>query len=444
MNLQNNVVIVTHQWVDGDGLIAIAKLKRFGENKIPGISSADIHFHDGDTDRLLEITKYYPTIVFVDKTPDGEFEAVKKMTTVRIEAFDHHPHDKFPGKTATSIVSEYLGLKDNLSQKLDRWASRFDFQTGGDPMDLRFLVKEMHHAYTEKEVTDWFMELMDACHETEDTKADAKTGREFFTKALEEHLNKDQDMPAKDIFQKWLERSRGGKPIEDDMHIINAAGKVLEVFGENKTSVWLAKVFNAVNDGQRVFQKAKEDLKKSEISVFGNIVLISAVTENPRFNRFVRSQQGNNMLPLSAQEKLGKGHNPIVLQIWPERKGFQIFGNGLKLRDVVGALRAELLKIRGKQIPTHWTVLKDGGTISNTDPLYYQTGDFEMLMWGSLTRSKVAPVDMPEETIKKAVTVALDQTYLHKDCKDCTNKGCPFYEWQLYRCTQRRRNPNAT
>lgn len=429
--------IVTHTWADLDGLIAIEILRRFGKEKIPGIENAEILYWDGNPNTLPR-----ENAVFVDISP------IAPDPEKKVYVFDHHPHGKHPWTpeskepwqrwhTATSKVVEFLGLdlEDPKISELVRWAFRADFKSGGDQMNILNIVKEMHLSYSESEVQKWISATVEA--HLKSREINFQKGIEFFKNSLQKFIS--ENSPAKMIFQRWLERAE--KATEDKMNTVHRAAVNLVIFGPEKTQEWVSMAFKAIEQGQKIFREASEDFQESEKILVGGKVIVIGVSANPRFNRYCRSSVAKTKMP----KPLDKKEDPIVVQFWPENKGFQIYTNksGYKLFDVVGALRCEILKARNRKAPMDWKTLKREGVLEGTEPLYYQQGGYEVVMWGSLTNPRVMPMDISMETVKRVVVTAVDQQYFPSECqksRECLRYKCPLYQWQLWRCFQRRKS----
>lgn len=109
-----------------DTLVAIFLLKKFGENRFPGIRDAEIDFW-----QVL---------------PQGETEdSLMRKGIIVMDLgggrFDHHA--KMPKTTASNLIAGYLGIKEDASlAKLLEYAERDDFYGKGtvstDPLDRAF------------------------------------------------------------------------------------------------------------------------------------------------------------------------------------------------------------------------------------------------------------------------------------------------------------------
>ena len=212
------------------------------------------------------------------------------------------------------------------------------------------------------------------------------------------------------------------------------------VFGPEKTAKWLMMAVESIDKNQRLFHEARKDFEDADKSMVGRRVIIMGYSSNPKFSEFCRSNIAKSLLPKAMQDK-GK---PIVVQLQQENKGFQIFTNkfGYNVSDAVAALRVEILRTRNKRVLRDWRVLKSEGTLPGTDPLYYNKADYEVIMWGSLTRPSVRQMDITPETVKRAVITALDPDYFPPACRDkeCIRSDCPLYPWLLARCNYKRKN----
>jgi len=435
---------VSHYWRDYDGLTAEDFLRLFGSTKIPGIESAEEVCWDGDPKTIPR-----ENVVFVDTCPKG----VTNDPTRNVWVFDHHPHTEHPWKpdskndwehyhTATSRVIEFLGLNfdDPKITDLVRQAFRADYKSSGDTMTIDNVIKEMHLLYKEDEISRWFAMTVEAHFKGPEKlePEELQKGIEFFKKLLEKFLSENKDSLEKTILQKWIEK----KLIEDKMNVAYQAAVISVVFGTEKTQEWVEKVFLAIQKGQEVFWTAERQFNRAEKLLLGKWVLVISdePNPNPRFNRFCRSAIAKAKMPRPLSEK----EDPIVVQ-FQENRGFQIFtnGSGYKFFDIAKALRAEILRVRRQRIPPDWQVLQSEGTLEGTEPLYYQQGNYEVIMWSSLTAPAVQPLDIPKEILRRAIIIATDQSYFTEECKrteECLGMNCPIFPWKLLRCAKKRRN----
>ena len=429
-----------HCWADYDGLTAAKVLKIKGRGKIPGIENAEETTWDGNPE-----TAPASNAIFVDCSPGFNPDLTKGLLIL-----DHHPHTDFPWKlesandweryhTATSRVIEFLGLdtSDPKIADLIRMAFRADYKSNGDTMSIDNIVKEMHLFCSEEKVSQWF-EIAILAHFNTPEKLESselQKGIEFFKKLLAEFLSKNKDSLGKKMLQRWQDR----KLIEDKMNVAYQAAVILTAFGLEKTQDWVEKIFNTIQKGQEIFWAAEKQFDRAEKMLLGKWALIISdePDPNPRFNRFCRSSYAKAKMPRPLSER----EDPIVVQ-FQQNKGFQVFtnGSGYKLWDVVKALRAVILKTRNKIIPLDWQTLQCEGTLEGTDPLYYQQGNYEVLMWSSLTAPGVKPLDVSKEALRRTIIIAVDQNFYPEDCTECIEKKCPIFTWKLLRCTRKRKD----
>lgn len=435
--------ICTHRWVDLDGLIAIEILKRFGKEKIPEIETAEIVYWDGNLNTLPQ-----ESVVFVDICPKGVTPDPKK----RIYVFDHHPHEKHPWipesknlwerwHTSVTRVINFLSLNLDDSKIVDlaRWAYRSDFENGGFSMSIANVIKEMHLLYSEEEVAGWFSAIIEDHFKTPEKLETEKLqkGMEFFKNQLLKFLSENENSPAKAILQRWLAKTE--KAIVDRATLVYQTVVSFSLQGPEKTENWLTKALRGTDEDQRLFQESGKDFGKADKISVGNRVIVIGTSKNPRFNRYCRSDIAKAKMPRPLSNK----EDPVVVQFQPQNTGFQIFtnGSGYRLFDVAKAIRVEILKARNQEIPPDWQTLHTEGTLPGTEPLYYQQGTYEVIMWGSLTNPSVRSMDISPETVRRVVIIAVDQQHFPKECqqsKECLRQRCPLYPWMLWRCYKKR------
>ena len=228
------------------------------------------------------------------------------------------------------------------------------------------------------------------------------------------------------------------------MNLIVRAGAILEIFGEESMNNWLFKAFTGIRRNQEEFEKTLKKIKKySQIMTINcgktkNVVLLCDGFDEANTNRAGRyyvKKKFNDKFNIDRKKKIV----PVVVQINEDNKGIQIYGNGdnVLMSLFIRALRAEILRLRGKEIPSDWRVMEQEGTLLGTEPLYYVKGHYGIILWGSLTRSDVMRV--PDEIlnkIEKIITICIDQEcYLH-NCRETgmCNNSCEIFAWRLPKC----------
>ncbi len=412
--------IVTHTKPDLDGLMAMYKLTHCDGGKIPGINEAEIIYWNGDNTTVPR-----KNVIFVDTSPEN----VTNDSHQNVLVFDHHPHVDHPGKTASSYVDVYLGLTDEKSFTLSRWASRSDFHPIKDPMNISLIIKLMHSIYSDQQIQAWTWMIADAHYAVDLEQIDWTKGKDFFASVVQKFLETNNGFIVKDRLTGWLDRMHNAH--EDTMNIVYSATINLIINGPEKTKEWITMIIRAVESDRRLFleaQKAFDEAQKMKFSE--NTILIIGTTDNVKFTHYTRSQ-------------VQKGIMLYILQIQPKTGTFQLSCNrrNKSLADVAAGLRAEILKQRNKEIPKSWQELKRGGTIPGTDPLYYHVGEYQMIFWGTLTRSSVPPIDIEIDTIIRVASITLDTEFFPKDCEGetCVGPSCSLFPWLMAKCNYKRK-----
>lgn len=155
-----------------DTLVAIFILKKFGEERFPGIKEAEVDFWQ--------------------VVPEGEStETLDKKGVVLIDLgggrFDHH--DKRPQTTASDLIASYLGVNEDVALvKLLEYARRDDFFGKGtisnDSIDRAFglsaLVAALNKSLVKNpgKVIDIIMPILIA-HHNEETRRTKELPQEF-------------------------------------------------------------------------------------------------------------------------------------------------------------------------------------------------------------------------------------------------------------------------
>jgi hypothetical protein len=383
-------------------------------------------------------------VTFLDCSPDEKLKKTLQEKNIEIVIYDHHPHSAFPDpndhkyplKTATSIIMEQVGgqlkekfsLTDEKIRELITWSKRADFATGGDGMNFLNITREMNLKYSDSQVQQWTEDVILASF-SDLKETELEEGRNFFLKTLNEFLKNAK--AAKTLLQGFLARATKTETCQDTMNIINRTAAMLKKFRADQTKAWLLMALLAIEERQKRFQEALTDVKeKATIVVSGQSVIIMAISDNLEFVSAARAY---------AAKKI-RGKKPIVVKINLDNKGFQIFSNGFNdLREVAKALRVEILSARGMPIPNDWRILQEDGTLPGTEPLYYHRAGYSVIMWGSLTRPDVMPVDITQEQLQKVIMTVLDREFMPQECKeskDCLKYECWLFKYRLQRCSQ--------
>jgi len=183
------------------------------------------------------------------------------------------------------------------------------------------------------------------------------------------------------------------------------------------------------------FSKTAEEFKKAKIKQidFGHkqIILAAAVSDDPQFNKYARSQGVAIII-----QRDSKGHT----QIFTNKKVADF-----RLHDIAKILRLEEQKLRETSNPViNWHDLAAEGMLANW---YYQQ-ETETLLNGCLTAPDVEPTVLSLEFITRAVEVGINPNYFHQKCpivssqKNCLKHSCTWYHWGLHRCCQQRYEMN--
>ena len=171
--------IVTHERPHFDEYLAIFLLKKFGENKFPGISAAKVVY--------LSSGGGIPDGRSAD---DCEKEG-KLLIGVGGGRFDEHPaadKNRKQDECAATLVAKALGVADDLSlEKLLKFAVNNDLKAAAHPFDLAYIAKVMHQQYPPEKVMDWIMIGLEAKYQ-EQVSFFTEAGKEFERRAKIEEV----------------------------------------------------------------------------------------------------------------------------------------------------------------------------------------------------------------------------------------------------------------
>lgn len=144
--------IVTHEWPHFDEIVAIWLLRKFGEEKFPGIGTAKIVFWNQGGD-----------------TPDGRTAEEYEVDGVLLIGvgggrFDEHPAmngERKHGECAATLIAKALGVTDDPSlELLLKYVVDNDTKSAGHPLDIAHLATLLYQRYPKnpEKVTEWVME----------------------------------------------------------------------------------------------------------------------------------------------------------------------------------------------------------------------------------------------------------------------------------------------
>jgi hypothetical protein len=131
--------ILTHERPHLDEIVATWLLRKFGEQRFPGISTAEVTFTS--IRRLAEAGL---------KPEDYEAQGVL-LIGIGGGRFDEHPtleEERKAGDCATTLVAKELGISDDPSlAKILRFVRAADVEGNASPFDISYVVKLLHAQY---------------------------------------------------------------------------------------------------------------------------------------------------------------------------------------------------------------------------------------------------------------------------------------------------------
>ncbi|RLC74712.1 MAG: hypothetical protein DRI61_16160 [Chloroflexi bacterium] len=222
---------------------------------------------------------------------------------------------------------------------------------------------------------------------------------------------------------------------------------------------WVELTLKALDAEQSQFQRDKETFKHVDIDLFGETLIASAITSSPTFVRTARSVVKAHLkgeeegVPQRIKETITSEKDLwIIIQVDPEKKHFQISAGGggqitqqAMFKELIKALRAEVLKKRGRPIPK-WEELSEGGSIQGTEYLWLNDKDAPQILWGSLTRPDTPPAILfgktgskIKENLVDITKMVIDKNYFPPECNPRSCRYCTIYPWQLRKCMVKRK-----
>ncbi|MBM3331647.1 hypothetical protein FJY68_07335 [candidate division WOR-3 bacterium] len=173
--------ILTHERPHIDEIVAIWLLRRFGEQRFPGISTAAVTF---TSLRKLAEAGLKPE----------EYEAKGTLLLgIGGGRFDEHPtleEGRKAGDCATTLVAKELGVSEDPSlAKILRFVRAADVEGNASPFDISYVVKLLHprHPDDPHRVIEWALVAIEAKYQ-EQLRFFTVVKPEFDTKAKVEEI----------------------------------------------------------------------------------------------------------------------------------------------------------------------------------------------------------------------------------------------------------------
>ena len=440
--MAGKVLGVTHQQFDFDGGSCLRLLERnnlidesvFGEEKLQEkLNSEEVE-----------------EVIFVDMTLEEGVSGVSTYT------YDHHQMEDPPAEepTAFDILLEQKGPMDLDPDKLPLWKKLVwmgDRRTENDNMDIARILKRLHLTHSDEEIyRQCFVPVFDGFF---DNSSAPEENMRIFQEVAQQFLVAGDNIPGADTINRWLER------MEDPDKLFRSSPRnfchYLIYLDRSQATEWTELILQGVHEEQRMFEKDVKDFLESNIHLFGNIPVITSLNSSPTFLRAARYMiYSNNEQFTHLEERIKDRNSPwILIKVDPKNKNFQVFVNaGRKIGqaifpEIIKGLRAEILLKRREKVPK-WPELIVDGTLSGTEPLYYNKVEsgFSNILWGSLKRPAPPAKDFGKtaskilESLTEIVRHGVDREYFPSSCDPDNCKNCPIFPWQLKKCYFRRKN----
>ncbi|MEK7624427.1 MAG: hypothetical protein AAB404_01730 [Patescibacteria group bacterium] len=176
-------MIVTHERPHFDEYTAIFLLKKFGENKFPGISKSRVIY---GYEEGLQRSAHEEIIYEKERT---------LFIGVGGGRFDEHPvanGERKQNECAATLVAKALGIADDPAlEKILKFALNSDIKAAASPFDLAYITKVMHQRYPDNpdKVMEWVMAGLEAKYQEQDS---------FFNEAKKEfdRMAKIEEIPG--------------------------------------------------------------------------------------------------------------------------------------------------------------------------------------------------------------------------------------------------------
>jgi len=438
--------------------------------KVMGVTHQEFDFDGGSCLRLLERAGLIQECIFgdeelksklaanIDKLIFVDFSPKEVLSGIDTKVYDHHQSESADDrdKTAFDILIDAIGTCGFDSEKINAWRKLVwltDKKAEADDMDIARALKKVHLLLeNDREVyTRWFTLLFDSFLAN---KPDLGRAIKALQGLISQFISENPDSPANPFLRRWSERVQDREKISRST--IRNLIHFLACIEEDAAKEWIWLLLEGYDKEQTEFQNAKSDFGKADVKFYGNTLIISAVTKSSRFKQvathMVYSTVEKDINPL-IREKIKDRSSPwLVMLVNPKNKNFQIFVNGNKtfvhqiIAELIKAIRAEILLKRNLWVPDQG-VLSEGGTIKDTEPLYFhklETG-YPSILWGSLKHPAEAAIEFGNTSAEihsrliEIVRLALDENEYAEGCNPLACKDCPIYLWQLKKCFEKRK-----
>ena len=434
---------VTHHEFDFDGGSCLRILERRGliQGCIFGEEELREKLEEGGISKLI----------FVDASPK------EPLSDMDLVIYDHHESENIDEreKTAFDILIDEIGIRELDSEKIKTWRKLVwlgDKKPEADDMDIARALKKVHNLLGSnvETYTKWFSPLFDSFFAN---KSDLGSTIQILQEEISKFIFNNPDSPAKVHLQRWSERLQNKEKISKST--IRNVVHFLAYMERDVAIEWIRLLLEGYNKEQTEFQEGKADFDRAKFSFYGNTLIVSATTKNPRFKQvatYMIYSKDQDVNPL-IREKIKDRNSPwLVVVINPMNKNFQMFINGNKslihriITELVKAIRAEILSKRNRPVPD-FNVLSGGGTTEGTKPLYFhklETG-YPSILWGSLKHPEVPATEFGNTSAEihsrliEIIKLALDENEWAEGCPLISCKDCPIYPWQLKKCYERRK-----
>lgn len=448
------------------------------EGKCMGVTHHEFDFDGGSCMRFLQIHKKIHGCIFgddelkksideggIDKLIFADASPKEPINDIDVKIYDHHKSNDSEenrsgaagDKTAFDIMLESVGICNENPDKIEKWRKLVklgDQKSEPDDMDITKALKRVHALLENDNETyeKWFVPLFDSFFANE---PHFDCAIKVLQNSISEYISNNPTSPARPFMQKWMERMRNKEKIQRST--LRNIVHFMAYMDEDTTSKWSNLLLEGYHKEQTVFQECKRDFNKARLDFFGDTLVISAITANPKFAQVARYMIFSKKEDVAQliKEKI-KDRNSLwtVLLLNPKNKNFQIFINGNKDRsqviicELIKAIRTELLLKRSAFVPSR-DVLSDGGIIEGTEPLYFhklETG-YPSILWGSLKHpSKIQATEFGNTSAEihsrlvGIIKLALDKDEYVYGCNPSKCQDCPICRWQLQKCEDKRKS----
>ena len=390
-------ILEPHKAPHTDEFVGMWMLKRFGEQKFPGISNAPVIFGDSG---VREGLSFESSNVIPIGIGGGLFD----------EHRNNRDTDRIPGECAATLTAKELGIQEMPElKKLLEYVLKHDSTGKRMDFDLADVVISLNRKYGKtdpKKVINDVFDILDALYEIK-----------------EEPVQKDREALAQ-IIEAWIRKSRIPAEVTKPMRKFAVRLKNGHHFDFDLTTIFTALTqkfgIETAKEKVEMFLEAKQERQTSFLLALKEI-------DDPKITKIIVVKRRTNEKIYSFTVVVGKSENPdfgkaarkktnaaIVIQRKSSGRTL-IFGNNKvpikqEMSNLVAMIRLEEMLQRGRMPIVDYRKMSSAGALKEVPNWYFLRGKDsvgQILNGSDNTAPDIEPTAIPLETIVHFATMAL-------------------------------------